>query len=306
MPAGGISPKPYSQILSYEQIHRIVKIATGLGIQKIRLTGGEPLVRKELPLLIEKLKPIKGLKELSLTTNGVYLTRYASSLKKAGLDRVNISLDSLIPERFQKITRGGNFETVLQGIEAAFSAGLLPLKINMVLIKDFNTDEILSFANLARARPIQVRFIEYMTTTLEHSKDNFFFSIAEAKEICCQLGKLHPVSNGASGVATLFRPSGFCGTIGFISPISEPFCFFCNKIRLTSDGKLRSCLYSSKALDLKEAIDKGGSDEELAKLIREAVVLKPGAHNFSRLRHGNLDSLPGCVATDLTMCQIGG
>lgn len=310
MPAGGITQKPHCQILSFEQIYKIVKTAAGIGVNKIRITGGEPLVRKDLPCLIEKLKTIKGLSEIALTTNGIYLSEYASWLKKAGLDRINISLDSLVPEKFEMITRGGKLQAVLEGIESVLSAGLVPLKINAVLLKGFNTDEIHAFADLTKEKPIQVRFIEYMSTGFNRlSYDELFFSCKDAKDICGNIGKLIRIDNTYSRTAEIFRIEGFCGTIGFISPLSEPFCNSCNKLRLTSNGLLRSCLHSSKTINLKDALERGASEENLAKRIKEAAALKPKSHNLAdyvRKKENSLNAYPDSRLENFSMCQIGG
>ena len=276
-----------------------MNVAVRLGISKARITGGEPLVRKGLALLIKNLRRINGLNEIALTTNGVYLKEHAFSLKEAGLDRVNISLDSLMPEKFQEITRGGDLKSVLEGIDSCLSAGFSSLKINVVLMKAFNAQEVLDFANLARTRPLHVRFIEYMPTYLGYfSGENLFFSCNEAKDICGRLGELNPLDN-ASGPARVFKINSFCGTIGFISPISGPFCSSCNKVRLTSYGCLRSCLHSSRTVDLKNAMEKGCSDKDLAMLIKEAVSLKPESHNL-------LNTPLGVDSENFSMCQIGG
>ncbi|MBI3991103.1 MAG: GTP 3',8-cyclase MoaA [Candidatus Omnitrophica bacterium] len=300
MPSDGIFHKPQNNILSYEYINRIVRIACGLGIEKVRITGGEPLARKDLVSLIKSLRGIKGLKEIALTTNGIYLASYAHSLKQAGLDRVNISLDSLKPDKFSSITRGGNLKAVLGGIESALDAGFSMVKINTVLIKGLNEDEIIDFANLTRAMPVEVRFIEFMPTNLDyHPHGHFFFSGQEAKNICSDLGELFPVVDHKFLTARVFKIDGFSGRIGFISPLSEPFCSSCNKLRLTSDGSLRSCLHSPKSVNLKEAMDRGVMDEDLAMLIREAVTLKPKSHH--------LQETPIRIESEkFSMCQIGG
>ncbi len=301
MPAGGILQKPHGGILSFEQIYRIVRSASALGISKIRITGGEPLVRKDLPSLIEKLKTIDGIKEIALTTNGIYLGEYAFQLKKCGLDRINISMDSLVPEKFEMITRGGRLGAVLEGIESALSAGLIPLKINVVLLKGFNTDEIPGFINLTKEMPVQVRFIEYMSTGLNYvSFDELFFSCRQAKNICESLGELMPVQHDAIQTAETYRIKDFRGTVGFIPALSNPFCATCNKLRLTADGFLRSCLHSARHINLKEPLDKGVSEENLAGLIKEAVALKPKSHNLAD--YVPLDS----KADNFSMCQIGG
>ena len=302
MPEQGIIHKQPADILSFEQIYKIVKVAAGLGIDKVRITGGEPLVRKDLPLLIRKLKAIDGLKEICLTTNGIYLSEYAADLKSAGLDRINVSLDSLSSSRFQEITRGGSLDAVLKGIDAALAAGLSALKINVVLLKDFNSDEVLDFASLTKTKPLQVRFIEYMPTATNYfSYDKSFFSAQTAKTICSSLGELSPVGSRKIEAARIFRIKGFWGTVGFISPISQPFCASCNKLRLTSDGRLRVCLHSAKTVNLREAVEV--SEEKTASLIREAVFLKPHSHNLTE--KDNLNEF-GFEKDNFSMCQIGG
>ena len=301
MPPEGILHRPHDQILSFEDIYKIVNVAVGLGIKKVRITGGEPLVRKGLALVIKNLKRIKGLNEIVLTTNGVYLKEHAFSLKEAGLDRVNISLDSLVPEKFQEITRGGNLTRALEGMEAALLAGLRPVKINVVLMRGFNDSEIISFAGLAKSKPVHVRFIEYIPTHLgEYSYKELFFSSLEARAILDSLGELMPIENNCGvSAAKAFRIKGFHGTIGFISPVSENFCSSCNKLRLTSDGCLRSCLHSSKSIDLRAAMKNGASDNDLAGLIIEAADSKPRSHNLGA-------EPAGIPSENFSMCQIGG
>ena len=306
MPKEGIMHKPHQEILSFEQIYKLVKVAAGLGIEKVRITGGEPLVRKDLPLLIEQLKTIGGLKEIALTTNGINLAEYAFILRKSGLDRINVSLDSLNADKFQEITRGGSLKVVLRGIDSALDAGFSFLKINTVLLKGFNSDEILSFAGLTKDRPINVRFIEYMPTDFNYfSYNELFFSAQEAKSLCCGLGELKPLDSAHGATARIFRLEGFSGSLGFISAVSQPFCSSCNKLRLTSDGRIRNCLHSSRTLNLKALLDRNAQEEELGQLIKEAVFLKPRAHNLaerSGLAHASLDS----ESENFSMCQIGG
>ena len=310
MPAQGIAHKPQSQILSFEEIYQIVKAGVSLGIRKVRITGGEPLVRKDLPLLIEKLKTISALKEIALTTNGIYLSRYALFLKRAGLDRVNISLDSLIPERFEEITRGGALGSALSGIESALAVGFRPVKINVVLLKGFNSDEVLSFAKLSKDRLLEVRFIEVMRTGLNYlSYEDVFFGVDQARAICSGLGKLVPVEEGSTKTAKSFRISGFCGTVGFISPVSQPFCASCNKLRLTSDGRIRNCLHSAKITDLREGAENIKSEEGLISSIKEAITLKPKSHNLANpcFGGGELSGVSFVLEEEnFSMCQIGG
>jgi len=301
MPPGGIKPKGPDEILSFEEIRRIVKVAAGLGIRKLRITGGEPLVRKDLGLFVKSLGSIEGIDEIALTTNGIHLFEYARELKEAGLDRVNISLDSLIPERFEEITRGGKLESVLNSIDLLFSIGLVPVKINAVLLKGINSSEIVAFAELARSNPIDVRFIEYMPTRSGGpSRNDLFFSVQRAKEICSEaFGELVPIYNSSHSTARVFRIDGFYGTVGFISPISAPFCRSCNKLRLTADGFLKSCLDSPQGIDLKRPMRKKITDEGLGFLIEEAAAIKPASHNLSRVPLGQ-DS------ENFSMCKIGG
>ena len=296
----GIVHKGHNDILSFEEIYKIAKTAVRLGIRKIRITGGEPLVRKDLHVLIRGLRAIPGLEEITLTTNGIYLSACAGLLKDAGLDRINISLDSLIPERFREITRGGSLKAVFESIESALSNGFSPVKINTVLMKGFNIHEIPAFANLARTTPIHVRFIEYMSTHMPYlAYKDLFFSASEAKDICSSLGRLEPVEKKSPGAAKIFTIKGFRGTIGFISPISDPFCSSCNKLRLTSDGRLRSCLHLSNEIDVKEAIGKGASARDLENLFKDAAAMKPASHNLSRQPFR-------FSPENRSMCQIGG
>lgn len=300
MPAGGILRGDPSAILSFEEIYKIVKVGASVGICKIRITGGEPLVRKGLTSLISHLRSVRGISEIALTTNGTYLADHAAGLKEAGLDRINVSVDTLVPQRFREITRGGDLNTTLKGIEVALAHGFSSVKTNTVLIKNFNTDEILDIADLARTRPIHVRFIEYMPTQAPvFVQRDRFFSASMARDICSRLGKMEPLDPKAGNVAREFKVEGFRGTIGFIAPVSEAFCFACNKLRLTSDGRLRSCLHACHETDLKAAVRQGVSDEELAVLFKRAVVLKPASHH--------LETQPvGRDIGNFSMCQIGG
>ena len=300
MPTSGILHKEPASILSFEEITRIARVSASLGIKKIRVTGGEPLVRRDIVSLIRSLREIQELDEIALTTNAVLLKPYAPLLKEAGLGRINISLDSLDAQKFNRITCGGNLDDVLKGIEEAMVSGFSVIKINAVLMRGINTDEIIDFAEMTRTSPIQVRFIEYMPTDFTyHSYRELYFSINEAKDIMCRLGKLIPAENNAVTTASVFTISGFRGTIGFISALSEPFCSSCNKLRLTADGFLRSCLHSSTAINLKQPIRDGANDEKLAGLIRRSVALKPAKHNL-------WEKPLGSDTENFSMCQIGG
>jgi cyclic pyranopterin phosphate synthase len=278
MPPEGVSQIPHSEILSYEEIRTVVQAAAELGINKIRLTGGEPLVRAELPELIKMLSQMKGIQELSLTTNGTLLKNHALELKQAGLSRVNVSLDTLKAGQFQYITRLGKLEDVLEGIEAAKKAGFNPVKINTVVMRGINDDEVLDFARMTYKDGWHVRFIELMPFK---SIAKFVPSVELRRHISL-LGKIEPCASiTANGPAVYYRLSGARGTIGFISPLTETaFCSRCNRMRLTPDGKLRPCLLGEDEIDLKLPLRNNASLEELKHLILRAVASKPEHHHL--------------------------
>lgn len=282
MPSEGVKPITHKDILTYEEIIRIVRIAVPIGIKKVRLTGGEPLARKNIASLISSLKKIEGVENISMTTNGILLEGYAEELFHAGLDRVNVSLDSLRPERYREITRGGSLESVIRGIEKAHDVGLRPVRINMVPIKGFNDDEIEDFARLTLVKPYQVRFIEFMPTgSQELWSPERYIPVDEIKRIVERIGRLTPVRLRRSGPARYFRFDGALGVIGFINAVTHQFCSECNRIRLTADGYLRPCLFSEKEIDLKTAMRNGATDEEIERLIRLAIEVKPKEHNIN-------------------------
>jgi cyclic pyranopterin phosphate synthase len=268
----------HSEILSYEEIRTVVRAAAELGINKIRLTGGEPLVRAELPKLIKMLSRIEGIQELSLTTNGTLLKNYALELRQAGLSRINLSLDTLKPDRFRYITRLGRLKDVLEGISAAKKAGFDPVKINAVVMQGINDDEILDFARMTCEEGCHVRFIELMPFK---GMAEFVPSV-EVRQQISLLGKLEPCpSITGNGPARYYRLAGAKGTIGFISPLTElPFCSRCNRIRLTPDGRLRPCLLGEDEIDLKMPLRNNASTEELRRLILKAVASKPEHHHI--------------------------
>ena len=295
MPPEGVPQMPHSEILSYEEIRTVVRAAAELGINRIRLTGGEPLVRADLPKLIRMLSQIKRIKELSLTTNGTVLKKYALELKQAGLSRVNVSLDTLKPDRFRYITRLGELKTVLEGIEAAKEAGFELVKINTVIMRGINDDEILDFAKMTYEDGWHVRFIELMPFKGVAE----FVPSVELRQHISLLGKLElctPVTG--DGPAIYYRLSGAKGTIGFITPLTETsFCSRCNRMRLTPDGKLRPCLLAEDEVDLKMPLRNNASMEELKRLIIKAVASKPEHHH---LEGGNVRPV------NRKMSQIGG
>jgi len=298
MPAEGVQLMPHEAILTYEEIYTVARAATELGIEKIRITGGEPLARLGLSKLIQMLARIDAIDDISLTTNGVLLSRFATELKSAGLRRVNVSLDTLKPDRFRQITRS-NYEIndVLNGIEAAKSADLNPVKINVVVMAGINDDEILDFANKTVKDGWHVRFIEFMPSVAVNNTSPQFVPVSKMKKRLKPLGKLEPcLPSVGNGPAKYFRYPHASGTIGFITPISEHFCFHCNRLRLTADGKLRPCLMSDYEIDLKQPLRSGISTDGLKQLIEEAVANKPLRHHLTE----------GDIPQDRLFSQVGG
>jgi len=281
MPAEGFSPQTHGDILRYEEIVRVIKVAARLGVSKIRLTGGEPLTRKNIAHLISLIKNIQGIRDLSMTTNGILLEKYAHQLADAGLDRINVSLDSLREERYRQITRGGELSSVLKGIDAALQAGLSPVKINMVPIRGFNDDEILSFAGMTLDTEYQVRFIECMPSSdVDFWSREKYITTDEIKKILGPLGPLTPVRIRKKGPSKYFRFKGAKGVLGFISALTHHFCHDCNRLRLTADGKLRPCLFSETEIDLRSAIRRNASDDEIERLLRLSIAVKPDGHRI--------------------------
>jgi len=296
MPPEGIPLLSHGEILSYEEICIVARVAAELGIVKVRLTGGEPLVRAGLTDLVSMLAQIQGIDDISLTTNGELLERYAAGMKGAGLNRINVSLDSLCSDRFQSITRVGKLDSVLRGIEAAKSAGLGPVKTNTVVMRGINDDEVVDFAWLTIEGDWHVRFIEYMPfANGDSGANNRLVPISEIRANVETLGRLEPSYDSGGGPAKYFRLQGSKGTIGFISPVSEHFCRACNRLRLTANGKLRPCLFSDNEIDLREPLRNGAGVDEIKHLIREAASCKPEGH---RLKMG--------VSCERFMAQIGG
>lgn len=278
----GVSWMPHSEILSYEEISIVVRIAAELGINKVRLTGGEPLIRAELPELIRMLSEVKGIDDISLTTNGTLFKKYAMELKQAGLKRVNISLDTFKSDRFRYITRCGELKDALDGIDAAMNADLHPVKINMVVMRGINDDEVLDFARMTCKQGWHVRFIERMPFT-EMAE---VVSSDELRQRIMAIGSLLKAESyqlsaiSGNGPARYYRLPGASGTIGFISPITEPFCSDCNRLRLTSNGRLCPCLLSDEGVDLKQPLRSEVSSEEIKRLISKTVALKSERHHL--------------------------
>ena len=295
MPAEGVQSLTHSDVLRYEEIAMVARAAAEIGINKLRLTGGEPLVRLGLADLVKMLSDIKGIDDIALTTNGILLKKYASELKEAGLKRVNISLDALKKDRYRQITRTGQLEDALEGIAFAKEVGLNPVKINMVVIRDVNDDEVADFARLSIEKDWHVRFIEPMPFV-----DNTTFSFVPISEIMERLkvfGDLEPYPSGnGNGPAKYFKFIGATGTIGFISPMSECFCSSCNRLRLTVDGMLRPCLMSDRELDLKSILRNGGSFNDVKQCLLQAIEAKPERHTL----------VEGQSQKGRAMCQLGG
>ncbi len=281
MPPEGLPLLNHAGILTYEEILRLVGVAVRMGISKIRITGGEPLVRRNVVYLCERIAALEGVSSFSLTTNGVLLQQYAAALRKAGVERVNISLDTLRPERFQAITRLGRFDRVWRGIETAREAGFAPIKLNVVVMRGVNDDEIEDMAMLTMKYPYHVRFIELMPFSADVFQDRFFSS-EETLERISGLGPLSPCeSRNSNGPARYFQLEGASGKIGVISPISRHFCPGCNRLRVTADGKLRTCLFSNEETDLFSLLRQKVSGEELVRVIRQAIASKPEKHRLS-------------------------
>jgi len=280
MPEGGIPLIPHEEILTYEEILRLVRVFATEGISKVRLTGGEPLVRKGIVDFVSRLSQIEEIKDLSLTSNGILLKEFAQDLKNAGLKRINVSLDSLRKERFYHITRRDDFEGVWAGIEEALKVGLSPIKINMVAIQGLNDDEIESFARLTLTLPLTIRYIEYMPSgNGEEWKESDILTIPQIKNQLENVGKLVSIpSDRWDGPAKRFRIEGALGEIGLIGPVSSHFCADCNRLRLTPDGKIRTCLFSDEEIDVKELLRNGGSDHDLKEQLLLALKKKPERH----------------------------
>jgi GTP 3',8-cyclase len=299
MPAEGLEWLPKQEVLSFEEIERIVRVLAGMGVREVRLTGGEPLVRRELPELVRMLAGVPGVDDLSLTTNGVLLDRLAGPLVEAGLKRINVSLDSLSHVRFAELTRRDALDQVLRGLEEAERyPELRPIKVNCVALKGFTEEEVPALAELARRKPYVVRFIEFMPLDADEVwREDRVLTGGEIRALIEERWPLVEVRAAPSSTARRFRFADGAGEIGFVNPVSEPFCSACDRIRLTADGQLRTCLFSRREWDLKRALRSGASDEELESRIRFAVRHKELKHRISDA---------GFVRASRSMSQIGG
>jgi cyclic pyranopterin phosphate synthase len=299
MPVEGLPWLKRDEILDYEEIARVVRVMAKMGLRRLRITGGEPLVRRDLSSLIRMLSAIEGIDNIALSTNAVLLEAQAADLKEAGVDRVNISLDSLRADRADTIARRpGTLDKVLRGLAAAEAVGFDPIKINVVLMRDSNDDEIADLAAITKERPWHIRFIEIMPTgsNTDLSADSFI-SCKEALERVRELGDIKPVAGPiGNGPATYYRFDGAPGTIGVITPMSHNFCDRCNRMRLTADGQLRPCLFGSIQTDLRSALRRG---EDIRPLVEETLRIKPERH---WLVQGSTEGSGGLIA----LSQTGG
>jgi len=299
MPSDGLEKLEHKEILTYEEILRLARIAVGLGVDKIRLTGGEPLVRKDFPHLLPALMSILGLKDVSITTNGIYLKEHLENIASAGVNRINISLDSLKRDRYRQITGFDGFERVREAIQLAQNLGFCPIKINMVVLKGINDDEVVDFARLSMRYPFHVRFIEYMPSgLLLHNEPLNYVSNTVIRERLEAIGPLIQLPRKAiDGPTVRYRFKEAQGEIGFISPLTHHFCQVCNRLRLTAKGYLRPCLLSDQELDLRGPMRAGATDRDLANIFAEAAGQKPREHH---LNSKDSESLSG------QMSAIGG
>jgi cyclic pyranopterin phosphate synthase len=297
--ARGVDYVERSHLLTYEEIERLARILVARGIRKIRLTGGEPLLRKNLELLVSKLSPIDGLQDLALTTNAFNLDERAGELRRAGLHRITVSLDSLQPQKFYEITKSRDFDKVMAGIEAAKSQHLEPLKVNCVVVRGVNDDEILDFADFARRSEISVRFIEFMPMDEDEKWDlERVVTGDQILEVIADRYELVPIGVVDSSVtARSYQFSDSSGTVGVINPVSEPFCGECSRLRLTADGKFRLCLFSDREYNVKALLREGASEKELEEFFRTTLLRKEKGHRIHE---------PDFKAPARTMSYIGG
>lgn len=299
MPAHGAGFEAWEELLSFDEITALVRCFAELGIRKVRMTGGEPLVRPRIAELVARIHEIPEIREIALSTNGVFLKGQAAELKEAGLDRVNISLDTLNRNRFKEIARMERLQEVIDGIDEAIQRGLHPVKINTVLMKGINEDEILDLVSFAIQRSIEVRFIELMSTTglVQLDPKERFLSVEEAKAEIERVFDLIPVDTYFSSPAQVFAVAGTQAKVGFISPISNFFCARCNRLRLKANGALKTCLHGKEDLDLKKLLRSGTPLSEIKRQIKAVVWVRPEQHflNKSQVKHN-----------DFQMSHVGG
>ncbi|HEY0798251.1 MAG TPA: GTP 3',8-cyclase MoaA, partial [Candidatus Baltobacteraceae bacterium] len=282
MPETGLPWIPKREILTFEEIERIVVAGASVGVRAVRITGGEPLLRSDIVDLVARLNAIEGIDDIALSTNGILLSDYAQALRAAGLRRVNISLDTLQEERFFAIAKRPGLDRVLAGIDAAIDAGLGPLKLNCVIMRGQNDDEIAAFAEMTRTRPLFVRFIEVMpvqdNAALQHDA---YISAAEVLERVRTIGEIEAVAGpGGNGPARYFAFRGAAGAVGVISPLSHDYCETCNRVRLSADGRLRLCLFGDHEIDLRTPLRNGATRDDIAAILRGSMLIKPERHHL--------------------------
>jgi cyclic pyranopterin phosphate synthase len=300
MPETGVKFVPRSEILDFEEIGRFVRVAVAMGVRTLRLTGGEPLLRKDLAVLIRQLASIAGVEDLALTTNGVLLAEQARTLFDAGLRRINIHLDTLDPERFQQITRRDDFHRVMAGIDACLRLGFHPIKINAVAVKNLVEPDIVPLARFGRERGIEIRYIEFMPLDAQGLwlRDKVLLMDEMLEMLRRDIGALEPFPGAdPRAPATEYRFADGIGRVGFIASVSKPFCLNCNRVRLTADGKLRYCLFAIEETDVKTALRDGSPDERIAQLIQSTVAQKWLGHEINSVKF---------VAPPRPMYAIGG
>lgn len=283
MPAEGVQVAPREDLLSFEEIERVVSVAATLGVYQVRLTGGEPLVRKDLAVLVQKVASIRGVTDLALTTNAVLLEEQAEALREAGLRRINISLDALDPEVFEQLTRRDQYDRVIAGIEAARRVGFDPIKINVVSLRGVTESQVVPFGQFARDTGLEVRFIEYMPldASSEWERGKVLFAADIRRSLEEGFGPLVPIETPTGSPATEYEFADGVGRIGFIPTVSQPFCDACDRFRVTADGKLRSCLFSLDEVDLRDALRSDADDNAIAEIMLQAITAKGPGHRIN-------------------------
>ena len=283
MPADNVEFMDRSNLLSFEEIQRVAQIVSGMGINRLRLTGGEPLMRKNLPVLIKMLNEVDGIDDIAMTTNAYFLKDQAQSLKDAGLKRLNVSLDALDPEKFRDVNRRDCLQSVLDGLETARKVGFKSIKINAVAVRNFSETEIMGLIEMGRSEGFEIRFIEFMPLDSDKvwERDKVLFG-HEIIDLIKENYELIPIDNSLEiGPASEYNFADGQGKVGIITAVSNPFCDHCNRIRMTADGKLRTCLFSTNETDLKKLIRTGATDENIIEALNQAVLIKEPGHKIN-------------------------
>src|SRR5580700_10256452 len=287
MPAEDVQFMDRRELLTFEEIERFVRVMAGLGVNKVRLTGGEPLVRRELHKLVAKIAPIPGIRDVGVTTNGILLTEQAADLWDAGLRRLNVSLDALNPAKFKQITRRDGYEKVIAGIRVAQEIGFSPVKVNAVSVRGLTEDEIVPFGHFARETGVEMRFIEYMPLDADCAwqREKVLFAHEIMEKLAREIMPLVPWrEQDKSAPASEFVFADGVGRVGFIASVSQPFCMNCNRFRLTADGKLRNCLFSLEETDIRGILRGGGTDAEIEAAVRSSIAAKKEGHEINTAR----------------------